>query len=80
MSLLSPPTKEQWNLAPLSPARNTVVNEDANKQSEPASTPPMTAAAHLTDESKQSPNQPATRLKGGCNVRYTRRGFPILTT
>ena len=78
MSLLSAPTDEQWNLAPLSPARNANISEDANKQSEPASTPPMTAAAYLTDGSNQP--QPATRLKGGCNVRYTRRGFPILTT
>ena len=76
MSLLSTPTDEHWNLAPLSPARNAIISEDANKQSEPASTPPMTAAANLTDGSPQ----PATRLKGGCNVRYTRRSFPISTT
>lgn len=78
LSTLSPSTNEHSQLPPLAPARNTI-SENANKQSEPAFTPPMTAAAHLTDESKQS--QPATRLKGGCNVRYTRRvGFPIPTT
>jgi hypothetical protein len=37
----------------------------------------MTAHFNMKDESKQS--EPATRLKGGCPVRYS-RGVPIPAT
>jgi hypothetical protein len=73
----SPSTDEHSQRAPLAPARTTFIREEDTKQSEPASTLPMTP--HLKDELKQSEPQAPTRLKGGCAVSYT-RGVPIPIT